>query len=78
MKVPIQGLLQESAVFEPKPIRRSSWYDYNWDWVLISLLALVLLAGIVPWTRPNRPQTASISDATTGQSTRPNFTIFPN
>ncbi len=50
-----------------------SWYDYNWDWALISLFALVLLAGIVLWTYKDHPQTAAAipDDATTGQSTRP-------
>ena len=27
-------------------LHHRSWYDYNWDWALISLLALVLLAGV--------------------------------
>jgi hypothetical protein len=50
-----------------------SWYDHNWDWALILLFALVLLAGIVlSTTYADRPQAAAIpDDATTGQSTRP-------
>jgi hypothetical protein len=36
-------------MLETEPNVRRSWYDYNWDWALISLLALVLLAGIVLW-----------------------------
>jgi hypothetical protein len=52
-------------MLKPKPNDRRSWYDYNWDWALISLLALVLLAGIVVWTY--HAQTAAIrDDATTG------------
>ena len=40
-------------MIETKPNLHRSWYDYNWDWALISLLALVLLAGIVVlWTMP--------------------------
>jgi hypothetical protein len=36
---------------------RRSWYDYNWDWALILLLAFVLLAGIVVlWTYAEYPQ----------------------
>jgi hypothetical protein len=53
---------------------RRSWYDYNWDWALISLL---VLSGIVLWTYADHPQTAAIPDATTGQSTRPSLPIFP-
>jgi hypothetical protein len=56
-----------------------SWYDYNWDWALISLLALVLLAGIVFWTNVRQSQTAVIlDDATTGQSIRPDLPNSPN
>jgi hypothetical protein len=77
---PIQGpwLLQVSAMIETRPNR--SWYDYNWDWALISLLAVVLIAGIVVlWTYANHPQAAAMpDDATTGQSTRPSVPIFPN
>jgi hypothetical protein len=72
-KAPIQENLapQVSAMLETRSNPRRSWYDYNWDWALISLLALVLFAGIVLWTYPNHPQPAAISDdATTGQSTR--------
>jgi type II secretory pathway component PulL len=57
---------------------RRRWYDYNWDWALISLLALVLLAGIVLWTYADHAQTAAIPDAAAGQSTRPSLPIFPN
>ena len=39
-----------------------NWYDYNWDWALIALFALVLLAGIVIWTSPDHPQTAVMPD----------------
>jgi hypothetical protein len=55
-----------------------SWYDHNWDWALILLFALVLLAGIVLWTTyADRPQAAAIpDDATTGQSTRPSLPIY--
>ena len=51
---------------------RRSWYDYNWNWALISLLALVILAGIVLWiTYADHSQTAAISEeTTTGQNTR--------
>ena len=52
-----------SAILEPKPNGRRSWYDYNWDWALICLLALVLLAGIVVWTY--HAQTAAIRDDAT-------------
>jgi hypothetical protein len=58
---------------------RRSWYDYNWDWVLISLLALVLFAGIVVlWTYADQRQTAVIGAATTGQHIRPSVPTFPN
>jgi hypothetical protein len=59
---------------------RRSWYDYNWDWALISLLALVILFGIVLWiTYTDRSQTAALSDdSTTGQNTRPSRPTFPN
>jgi hypothetical protein len=61
--------------FETRPNR--SWYDYSWDWALVSLFALVLLAGIALWTY--HPQTAAIpDDATTGQSSRPSLPNFPN
>jgi hypothetical protein len=42
-------LPQVSAMIEPRPNLHRSWYDYNWDLALTSLLALVLLAGIVLW-----------------------------
>jgi hypothetical protein len=60
-------------MIETKSSLRRSWYDYNWDWVVISLLALVILAGIVLWiTYADRSQTAAIPDeSTTGQNTRP-------
>ena len=65
---------------ETKSSLRRSWYDYNWDWVLISLLALVLLAGIVVlWTYADHPQAATIlDDATTGQHIRASVPTFPN
>jgi hypothetical protein len=68
-----------SAMVETKSNLRRSWYDYNWDWALISLLAIVLLAGIVVlWTYANHPQIAAIpDDATTGQKTRPSIPTFP-
>jgi hypothetical protein len=52
--------------------RRSSWYDYSWDWALASIFALVLLAGAAFLARMTifapHPQTAAIlDDATTGQ-----------
>ena len=48
-------------MIETKSSLRPSWYDYNWDWVLISLLALVILAGIVLWiTYADHSQTAAI------------------
>jgi hypothetical protein len=52
--------------------RRSSWYDYSWDWALASIFALVLLAGAAFLARmtifASHPQTAAIlDDATTGQ-----------
>jgi hypothetical protein len=48
-------------MIETKSSLRRSWYDYNWDWVLISLLALVILAGIVLWiTYADHSQTAAI------------------
>ncbi len=55
-----------------------SWYDRNWDWALILLFALVLLAGIVLWTTyADHPQAAAIpDDATTGQSTRPGLPTY--
>jgi hypothetical protein len=63
-------------MIETRPNLHRSWYDYNWDWVLISLLAFVLLAGIVLWIYP---QTAAIlDDATAGQNTRPSLPVFPN
>jgi hypothetical protein len=81
-KPPIQEDLapQVSAMIETRPNLHRSWYDYNWDWALISLLALVLLAGIVVlWTYADHPQTAAIpDDATTGQSTRPSVPTIPN
>jgi hypothetical protein len=57
-------------MIETRPNR--SWYDDNWDWALISLFAIVLLAGAVVWTTyPDHAQTAAIpDDATTGQNTR--------
>jgi hypothetical protein len=71
-------LRQVSAVIETRPTR--SWYDENWDWALISLFALVLLAGIVVWTTyPDHAQTAARPDeATTGQSTRLNLPNLSN
>ena len=65
-------------MIETRPNR--SWYDNNWDWALIALFALVLLAGVVVWTTyPDHAQTAAISDdATTGRSIRPNVPTFPN
>jgi len=81
-KPPIQGDLapQVSAMIETRPNLHRSWYDYNWDWALILLLAFVLLAGIVVlWTYADHPQTAAIpDDATTGQSTRPSVPTIPN
>jgi hypothetical protein len=66
-------------MIETKPDFQRSWYDYSWDWALISLFALVLLAGVVLWTYKDYPQTAAIpDDATTGQSTRPDLPNFPN
>ena len=67
-------------MIETRPNLHRSWYDYNWDWALISLLALVLLAGIVVlWTYADHPQTAAIlDDATTGQSARPGVPTIPN
>jgi hypothetical protein len=35
---------QVSAKIATKSNLRRSWYDYNWDWALILLLAFVLLA----------------------------------
>jgi hypothetical protein len=60
-------------MIETKSNLRRSWYDYNWDWALISLFALVLLAGVVLWiTYADRSQAAAISDSsTTEQNTRP-------
>jgi hypothetical protein len=64
-------------MIETRPHR--SWYDYNWDWALISLLALLLLAGIVLWTNVHQSPTAvMLDDATTGQSIRPDLPNFPN
>jgi len=81
-KPPIQGDLapQLSAMIETRPNLHRSWYDYNWDWALILLLAFVLLAGIVVlWTYADHPQTAAIpDDATAGQSTRPSLSVSPN
>ena len=63
-------------MIETRPNLHHSWYDYNWDWALILLLAFVLLAGIVVlWTYADHSQTAAIpDDATMGQSTRPSST----
>jgi hypothetical protein len=74
------GPPQGSPMIETRPDLRRSWYDYSWDWALISLLALVLLAGIVVlWTYADHPQTTDIPvDATTGQSTRPSVPTIPN
>jgi hypothetical protein len=57
-------------MIETRPNR--SWYDDNWDWVLILLFALMLLARVVVWTTyPDHAQTAAmLDDATTGQNTR--------
>jgi hypothetical protein len=66
-------------MIETRPNR--SWYDDNWDWVLISLFALVLLAGIVVWTTyPDHPQTAAIPDdaTTTGQNIQPSLPTLPD
>jgi len=50
-------------MIETKSSLRRSWYDYNWNWALISLLALVILAGIVLWiTYADRSQTVAIPD----------------
>ena len=67
-------------MIETRPNLHRSWYDYNWDWALILLLAFVLLAGIVVfWTYADHPQTAAIPvDAMTGQSTRPSVPTIPN
>jgi CheY-like chemotaxis protein len=52
-----------SAKIATKSNLRRSWYDYNWDWALILLLAFVLLAGIVAlWTYADHPQTAAAVD----------------
>jgi hypothetical protein len=52
-----------SAKIATKSNLRRSWYDYNWDWALILLLAFVLLAGIVVlWTYADHPQTAAAVD----------------
>jgi hypothetical protein len=48
-------------MIETRPNLHRSWYDYDWDWALISLLALVLLAGIVLWIYADHPQTAQVS-----------------
>ncbi len=59
-------------------LHHRSWYDYNWDWALISLSALVLLAGVAVWTYAYQPQTAAIpDDATTGQGMQPSLPTFP-
>ena len=50
-----------SAMIETRPNLHRSWYDYNWDWALVSLLALVLLAAIVLWTSADYPQTQGCS-----------------
>jgi len=56
VRIQTTWLVQVSAMIETKSSLRRSWYDYNWDWVLISLLALVLLAGIVVlWTYTDHP-----------------------
>ena len=65
-------------MIETRPNLQRSWYDYNWDWALISLLAVVLLAGIVLWIYADHPQTAAIpDDVTAGHNTRPSLPIFP-
>jgi hypothetical protein len=66
-------------MIETKPDFQRSWYDYSWDWVLISLFALLVFAGLALWTYKDYPRTAAIpDDATTGQSTRPDLSNFPN
>ena len=56
-------------MFETKPNLHRSWDNYNWDWALILLFALVLLAGIVLWTTyADRPQAAAIPDDATRTS----------
>jgi hypothetical protein len=51
-----------SAKIATKSNLRRSWYDYNWDWALILLLAFVLLAGIVVLRTYADPQTAAAVD----------------
>jgi hypothetical protein len=66
-------------MFETKSKLRRSWYDYNWDWALILLFALVVLVGTILWTYPDHPQTAVIpDDATTGRSIQPSLPVFAN
>ena len=70
-------LPQVSAMIETKSKLRRSWYDYNWDWALILLFALVVLVGTILWTYPDHPQTAVIpDDATTGRSIQPSLPTF--
>ncbi len=63
--------MRAAKPFAAKPVLRRSWYDYSWDWAIVSLFAVVLLTGIAVWSFADRQQTAAIvEDATTGQSTR--------
>jgi hypothetical protein len=43
-------------MIETNPKFQRSFYDYSWDWALISLFALVLLAGIILWTYKDYPR----------------------
>ena len=64
-------------MIETRPNLHRSWDNYNWDWALILLFALVLLVGTVLWTYPDHPQTAVIpDDATTGRSIQPSLPTF--
>jgi hypothetical protein len=64
-------------MFETRPNLHRSWDNYNWDWALILLFALVVLVGTILWTYPDHPQTAVIpDDATTGRSIQPSLPTF--
>ena len=66
-----------SAMIETRPNLHRDWDNYNWDWALILLFALVLLVGTILWTYPDRLQTTVIPDnATTGRSIEPSLPTF--
>ena len=63
-------------MIETKSKLRRSWYDYNWDWALILLFALVVLVGNHPLDLSDHPQTAVISGVTRRTEHRTNSPGF--